>query len=387
MLPRERVIKALSHEEPDIIPWGEHFIDWNIYEMVLGRETWVHAKFRETQALWEGRRDEVVASYNRDIPELCDALGMDIITCYVMPSALHHPSPLEKVDEETYRDGSGNLFRVSVSTGNLMPYKRVARESTIPTVEDIQAQIEHVDGNPPQKPDDSCWDLIRHVVKEKGDTHWINVCIGDFCWPMVGATEEEQYMNLLLHPELNDVVTELNAKRLIPQLDWYAEEGVDSVMPAGDLGSSTGLLASPQILEASVLPWWKKYVARGHELGLKVIKHCCGCIWEAVPFLIEAGYDGYEGIQASGGMDMKLLKERFGDAWTLWGGIWNEHLILGTPEDIDSDAKYSIKWGAPGGGFIYGASHSLAVATKPENLEKMKECREKYGVYPINVPD
>jgi uroporphyrinogen-III decarboxylase len=86
-------------------------------------------------------------------------------------------------------------------------------------------------------------------------------------------------------------------------------------------------------------------------------------------------------------MDMKPLKEKHGDAWTLWGGIWNEHLILGTPEDIENDAKHAIKYGAPGGGFIYGATHSLAVGTKPENLERMKECREKYGHYPINVPD
>ena len=67
--------------------------------------------------------------------------------------------------------------------------------------------------------------------------------------------------------------------------------------------------------------------------------------------------------------------------------MWNEHLILGTPEDIEADARYAIRWGAPGGGFIYGATHSLAVATKPENLEKMRECREKYGAYPIDVPE
>ena len=49
------------------------------------------------------------------------------------------------------------------------------------------------------------------------------------------------------------------------------------------------------------------------------------------------------------------------------------------------EAKYGLKWGAPGGGFIYGASHSLAVGTKYENLMKMKECRDRYGVYPIRI--
>ena len=383
MLPRERVQAALSHTEPDLVPWGEHSIDYNIYEMVLGRESWVHAKFRETRGLWEGRRDEIVECYKRDIIDLTNALGFDIITVGLNPAAGAKPAPLEQVDHETYRDTAGNLFRISATTHNLMPYKIRTDNYTVPTVEQVQEEIERLEADPPQKPEDSCWEVLRHVVREMKETHWINVCVGDFTWPMVGPTDEERFMNLALHPELHGPITELNARRCMAVLPWYAQEGVDSVMPCGDMGSSTGLLAAPEIIREHVLDWWKEYVRRGHDLGLKVIKHCCGNIWGAMPMLCEAGYDGYEGIQGSGTMDIKLLKERYGDRMTLWGGVWNEHLILGSPQDIEADARHAIRWGAPGGGFIYGASHSLAVATRPENLEMMKDCREKYGAYPI----
>ena len=70
MLPRERVLKTLQHQEPDIVPWGEHFIDYNVYEDILGRPTLVHAKFRETQALWEGRRDEAVSYTHLTLPTI-----------------------------------------------------------------------------------------------------------------------------------------------------------------------------------------------------------------------------------------------------------------------------------------------------------------------------
>jgi len=86
-------------------------------------------------------------------------------------------------------------------------------------------------------------------------------------------------------------------------------------------------------------------------------------------------------------MDIKRLKEQYGDRLVLWGGVTNESLILGTPADIEREAKYGLRWGAPGGGLIYGASHSLAVGTKHGNLMKMKQMRERYGVYPINVPE
>ena len=118
-------------------------------------------------------------------------------------------------------------------------------------------------------------------------------------------------------------------------------------------------------------------------MGFKVIKHCCGNINEVVEDLAAAGYDGYEGIQHSGGMDLRDLKRRVGDRMTLWGGIWHEHIILGTPEDIRNDARYAFTHAAPGGGFIMGSSHSLAVGAKKENILEMKRVRDLWGNYPI----
>ena len=144
MLPRERVIATLEHREPDIIPWGEHFIDYNVYEDILGRETFVHAKMRETQALWDGGRDEVVESYKRDIPDLIRALGMEIVHAYRVPPEEYRPEPMEKLDDVTYRDSNGDIYRVSATTHDLMPYKRNTEDYVPPTVESVQAQIDRL---------------------------------------------------------------------------------------------------------------------------------------------------------------------------------------------------------------------------------------------------
>ena len=47
------------------------------------------------------------------------------------------------------------------------------------------------------------------------------------------------------------------------------------------------------------------------------------------------------------------------------------------------DARHSFTHAAPGGGSIMGSSHSLALGAKPENIEAMKRCRDRWGVYPI----
>jgi hypothetical protein len=94
MLPRERVFAALEHREPDRIPWGEHSIDYNVYEDILGRKTLVQAKMRETQAYWEGRRDEVVACYKQDRLDLIRALEMDIVFVGGVPGKDYCPTPM-----------------------------------------------------------------------------------------------------------------------------------------------------------------------------------------------------------------------------------------------------------------------------------------------------
>jgi len=89
MLPRERVECTMAFEEPDIVPWGEHSIDYNTYEMVLGRESFVQGKFKLNKALWDGRRDEIVESEKHDRVDLADALGFDIITVGRCPAKGH----------------------------------------------------------------------------------------------------------------------------------------------------------------------------------------------------------------------------------------------------------------------------------------------------------
>jgi uroporphyrinogen decarboxylase len=383
VLPRERVFAALEHREPDRIPWGEHYIDYNVYEDILGRQTFVHAKMRETQALWDGRRDEVVESYKRDHPDLMRALGMDIVPVQGVPGKDYKPKAMRKLKDGSYRDEGGNIYHVSAATHQLMPYKRKIGKYTPPTLESLQEQIDKLDKEPLGDPNASQWELVHHVVKEMKATHFILLLSGDLTFPTFGATEEEGWMNLVLEPEICRKLAELRGKRLIREVKFLAQLGVDGIMPCGDLGSSTGLFASPEIYREMVYPWNKAHVEEAHRHGLKVLKHCCGHTWPIIDELAEV-YDAYEAIQASAGMDLKKLKKRVGDKICLWGGIWHEHLILGNVEDIRNDARYAFKHAAPGGGFIMGSTHSLAVDAKKENVLEMKRCRDEWGIYPVN---
>ena len=384
MLPRERVIAALEDREPDRIPWGEHSIDYNVYEDVLGRESFVQGKMKQTQAYWDGRRDEVVESHKRDKIALVRALGMDIIAVGGVPPKDRVFEPMEKIGPEAYRDKRGSIFHVSSTTHDLRIYERNTEGYVPPTLEGLQEKIDGLDEAPGGDPDDSQWELVHHVVKEMKDTHYVMLMAGDLSFPGFGPTEEDFWMSLLLEPEICRKIAELRGRRMLREVELHARLGVDAVMPCGDLGSSTGLMASPGIYREMVYPWHKAHAEKARSLGLMVLKHCCGHTWPVIDELAEV-YDAYEGIQASAGMDIGKLKERVGDRTTLWGGIWHEHIVLGSSEDIRRDARYAFSRAAPGGGYIMGSTHSLAVGARPENILEMKRCRDEWGGYPIDM--
>jgi hypothetical protein len=287
------------------------------------------------------------------------------------------------VDEETYRDEDGSLYRISATTHDLMPWKLDTSRYVPPTAKSLQERIETIDSEPLPDVNDSRFELVNHVVKQLKATHYVVLLCGDLEWPRFGATEEESWMNLLLEPDICRKIAELRRKELIRMVPVYAALGADGIMPCGDLGSSTALMASPRIYREMCYPVHQAHVAEAHKHGLKVLKHCCGHVWPVIDELAEV-YDAYEGIQASAGMDIKRLKERVRGKLCLWGGIWHEHIVLGGVSDIRSDARYAFRYAAPGGGYIMGSSHSLSVGARIENILEMKRCRDQWGVYPID---
>jgi len=383
MLPRERVFAALEHREGDRIPWGEVLIDYNVYEDILGRPTLVEAKMRTTRAYWDGRRDEVVASYKRDLIDLVKALEMDICFVNPVPPADYRPEPMEELEDGVYRSANGSIYHVSATTHDLRIYEPNTENYVPPTIDSLQEKIDKLDDEPPGDPNDSRWEFVRHVVREMKDTHFIMLMCGDLSFPGFGRTEEESWMNLLLEPEICRKIAELQGRRLVREVALQAQLGIDGIMPCGDLGSSTGLLASPAIYREMVYPWHKAHVQEARKGGLKVLKHCCGHVWPVIDEFAEL-YDAYQGIQGTAGMDISKLKRRVGGELCLWGGIWHEHIILGSTYDIRDDARYAFAHAAPGGGYIMGSTHSLAVDAKAANILEMKRCRDEWGTYPID---
>ena len=155
---------------------------------------------------------------------------------------------------------------------------------------------------------------------------------------------EQMYYLMYDRPEVIDTI-------LRHVVDYYAAssqrifdaaaDDLDVFFIGNDFGSQHGPLLSEAMFGRFILPHLRRLVDLGHAYGLKVMLHCCGGVAELIPAMIESGLDGLHAVQPScRGMDLRLLKTRFGDRMLFNGAIDSHHVLInGDPRTVREDAR------------------------------------------------
>jgi len=371
MLPKERVIRALNHEEPDRVPTGEIGIDYPITERALGRETLYRAKWREYMALWQGRRDEYVESCKRDIVDLVKTLGLDFVPVFPVPPKGYNPGMPEFIDDYTWRERNGRIMKYSpVSGGHAICIKHppVTTDDII-----IPKKIEIKD---------SQLELVRHIVKELGDTHFILGRNGDGTYPQTGGLTNF-LAKMHSEPEFVRKAIKASTKWAIEEGKILIEEGCHGICMGSDYCYKSGPMMSPKHFREFIYPSLKEHCTAFHKAGAYIIKHTDGNTWQILDMMVEAGIDAYQAIELQAGMDIKALKEKYDGKLCLFGGVDCSTLVAGTEEDVEREVEYAIRHGAPGGGLVLVSSNTIMAGVKYENYMKTLKTVKEKGVYSI----
>ena len=194
-------------------------------------------------------------------------------------------------------------------------------------------------------------------------------------------------MRLVLDPGYVERAITVSTRQSIAVNNALIDAGCDGVWAGVDISDNRGPFMSPAHFERFVLPSIRRMAAAVHERGKYFIKHTDGNTWLILEKMIEAGIDGWHGIQPSIGMDMRLLKERFGGRLCLMGGVNCETLVGGTPQEVRAEVEYAIRHAGLGGGLVLGSGNTLMVGTKRENYVAMLEARHELGRYPLQFEE
>jgi hypothetical protein len=386
---RERVQAALRLEVPDRVPFGEFAVDFDTAGRIIGHETYVRAKAKCQVAFWEGRRDEVVQSWKEDgvalyrkLPML-DIVNVDASAFGQVPPRGYEPRPPRKIADDTWEDREGRVYRYSPVTGDItMVHDPLNWDRPLPEPAPGTGAGAPADVKPP---DPSVFEVIDHLIAELGKDRFIIGPSGTAVELVQAGDMERTMVEVAQNPEGIERLAASLALRGDAEDAYCIRPGQHGVLWGQDYASNAGPFLSPQAFRRLALPALSHRVAsikRTHRMP--VLKHACGNNWALLDMFVEAGFAAYQSIQQSAGMDLPRLKSQYGRRICLWGGIPVEHLVGGTPAEIREDVRAAVAAGAPGGGYIFGSSHSIAVGTRYDNFMAMVDEFERVRGKPLN---
>lgn len=374
MTPKERVIAALEFRTPDRIPVGETGVDYPITEVVLGRPTLYRARWKEYTAIWQGRRDDYVESCKRDIVDLARKLEHDIVPAFLVPSRHKPVQPPEFLTDYSWRQPDGRVYAFSPeSEGH--PFIISNPEVTLDALEEIPFEL-----------DESQLELVQHVVREMGGTHFILGRPGDGVLPIMKYTLEFLLTGMIEHPELIRRIIEIETRYCIKISDALLDAGCDGVLPTSDLAGNNGPFMSPKMFQEFIFPGLKAECDATHAKGKYLIKHTDGKLWPLLDLMIEAGIDGWQGIQPEIGMALPALQEHYSGRLCFWGGVSMPALINGTEEQVAGEVRTACESAPAAGGLVITCANSVMVGVNYQNYMAQLRAARFYGRKGLNAP-
>ncbi len=199
-------------------------------------------------------------------------------------------------------------------------------------------------------------------------------------WMLTGY--ESIGLQLYDDPEFLVALAQIAADFSIAAATRMAEAGVDGLIVSEDLGSSSGGLLAPAQFRAVFKPALGAIIRHIKSLGLPVLLHSCGCIYDYIDDAIELGIDALHPLQRTAGMDLARVKAQYGDRICLVGNIDSSGTLpYGTPAEVEAEVRGALAAAMPGGGYILASDHSLHDGIPVANIRAMLEAARRYGRY------
>lgn len=201
---------------------------------------------------------------------------------------------------------------------------------------------------------------------------------GDFERWMITLASEPDYVHRLYECLVTAWIE--NLKRFVDAV----EDRVPILQICDDFGTQQSLFLSVDMFRRLVMPHYQRGLEWIHEhTDMQVLLHSDGAIFPLIPSLIEMGVDILNPIQTSAaGMDPVQLKTQFGDRLTFWGGSLDcqKTLPYGTVDEVVAEVSQHVRTLAPGGGYVFASVHNVQAGVPPENVIAMYDTAKSHAL-------
>jgi uroporphyrinogen decarboxylase len=324
--PKERVLTALAHRQPDVTPWQ---ID-------------LTADARDATAAHLG-------AASLGAPDLSARLGNHL--------AGYEDGWFEEVSPGFWQDQFGIVWNRTIDRdiGNVERYH--LPEPTLagyrfpePDLARNGAALERLLADNPER---FCFGSVGFSMFERA-------------WTLRGM--ENLLADMILNPAFVDELLDRILEYNLQVIDHMVGYDIDCVRFGDDWGQQTGLIMGPKLWRRFIKPRVATMYARAKGAGKYVMQHSCGAIHELFPDLIDMGLDIFNTFQPEV-MDVAFCKREYGAHLTYYGGISTQQVLPRVgPDGVRAEVRRMIDLVGADGGYIVAPTHAIPRDVSPENI-------------------
>ncbi|MFN2190316.1 MAG: uroporphyrinogen decarboxylase family protein [Candidatus Promineifilaceae bacterium] len=208
-----------------------------------------------------------------------------------------------------------------------------------------------------------------------GEDYWLVgvtvTTILETAWALRGL--EQLLVDMAVNPELANHLLDIPYHYHLAAAKELTRLGVDMIWTGDDVGSQQDMMISPRMWRSYLKPRMANFISevKGINPNLKVAYHSDGNITRIIPELIEIGVDVLNPIQPAC-MDPLQVKETYGDRLCFWGSIDEQHTLpFGSTSDVAAEVRLRLKTIGRKGGLILSPTHHVQLDTPLENFWSM----------------
>ncbi|MHB1295943.1 MAG: uroporphyrinogen decarboxylase family protein [Anaerolineae bacterium] len=319
--PRERVLTALAHQQPDVTPWQ------------IDLTSDAHRR---------------TAEYLGD-PGFLARVGNHLAGC--------EDGWFEELRPGYWRDQFGILWNRTI-------------DKDIGNVETLLLSEPSLAGYCFPEPDYARnAQALERVAAEHPEAFrlgGVGFSMFERAWTLRGM--ENLLADMILNPAFVDDLLDHILAYNLKALDHLLQFDIDCVRFGDDWGQQTGLIMGPRLWRRFIKPRVAVMYARAKAAGKFVMQHSCGAVQELFPDLIDMGLDIFNTFQPEV-MDVDWVKRTYGAHLTFYGGISTQQVLPRVgPRELKDVIRRMIDTIGAQGGYIVAPTHAIPRDVPPENI-------------------
>jgi len=383
MTPRQRVLAAINHEEPDRVP------------IVMGVSNATGIKMKTYQGIKRLVNIKAPDEYIYEWPELGTA-KIDEATMQRLHIDVRGVRDLEP--ESTRERNRNRAIHSDCIDSWGSGQREIEPDVWYPGVHPMSGatKLDEIENYPwPNMKDPTRISHVKDAAKTLAEqnefailaTPWLLFPL-ERAFAMQGM--DTFLLNMAMYPEFSEALLQKTAevcKALMGPFLAQMGENVDIIKIGDDLGTQESLLMSPKMYRQILKPIHADFIQFIKErTNAKIFFHTDGDVFPLIDDFIEIGVDILNPIQTSAGKmsDLETLKHRFGKNIVFCGAI-DTHRVLphGTPKEVREEVRRAIQKLGPGGSYMVSSVHTIMNDVPPENVLAMADAVEEFGYYPL----